>query len=286
MKVTKFLVFFFCLFLPHFVVAKSPVWQVSKGDNYLYIAGTVHVLGNDDYPLPPAFEEAYNNSVYIIFEVDINKMESPEVQTMVASKMKYVDGSTLQDHLKPETYAKLEKYLEPLGIPVVTFEDFKPGLVSMMLTMMELKRLGILSVGVDKYYNAKANKDHKLLGKLETIEEQISFLANMGSDDPDEYILYTMREIKQLSPMFKSMKKAWRTGDTKKLAEIGITPLKEFPEIYQMLIVGRNNAWVPQIEAMLKTEEIELLFVGALHLAGKDSVLKQLEELGYTVEQF
>ena len=268
------------------MIAKAPVWQVSKGDNYLYIAGTVHVLSSEDYPLPPAFEEAYNNSVNIIFEVDINKMESPEVQAMVASKMKYIDGSKLQDHLKPETYTALKNYLEPLGIPIVTFEDFKPSLVSMMLTIMELRRLGISGAGVDKFYNAKANKDHKSLGKLETIEEQINFLANMGSDDPDEYILYTMSEIKQLSPMFKSMKKAWRSGDTKKLAEIGIVPLIEFPEIYQILIVKRNKAWVPQIEAMLKTKEIEMLFVGALHLAGKDSVLKQLEAHGYTVEQF
>jgi len=272
------------LILP--VSAKSPVWQVSKGNNFLYIGGTVHVLGNNDYPLPPAFEEAYNNSKKLIFEIDINKMESPEIQMLVASKMKYSDGSTLKDHLKPETYATLKEYLKPLGIPVITFEDFKPSLVSLMLTMMELQKLGIAGIGVDKYYNSKATQDYKSLGKLETIEEQINFLTKMGDGDPDEYILYTLNEIEELSETFTSLKDAWRNGDTDKLAEIAITPLNQFPDIYEMLIVKRNNAWVPQIEAMLKTKEVEMILVGALHLAGKDSVLKQLESRGYTVEQF
>lgn len=268
------------------VSAKSPVWQISKGNNFLYIGGTVHVLGNNDYPLPPAFEEAYNNSKKLIFEVDINKMESPKIQILIATKMKYSDGSTLKDHLKPETYLALKEYLKPLGIPIITFEDFKPGLVSMMLTIMELQRLGIAGVGVDKYYNSKAAQDQKSLGKLETIEEQINFLAKMGDGDPDEFIIYTLNEIEQLSEMFQALKEAWRNGDTERLAEIAITPLNKFPDVYEMLIVKRNKAWVPQIEAMLKTKEVEMVLVGALHLAGKDSVLKQLESRGYTVEQF
>lgn len=266
--------------------AESPIWQVSKGNDFLYIGGTVHVLSNSDYPLPPAFEEAYNNSKSIILEADLKRMKSPKVQALVASSMKYSDGSTLEQHLKPETYQALAEYLEPLGIPIVTFEDFKPSLVSMMLTMMELKNLGISGAGVDMFYNSKAEQDEKTIGKLETVEQQISFLAKMGEGDPDEFILYTIRDIKKLSETFATLKQAWRKGDTDKLAEIAITPLKEFPDIYQMLIVERNKAWVPQIEAMLKTKEVEMILVGALHLAGDDSVLKQLESLGYTIEQF
>ena len=268
------------------VIAKTPVWQISKGDNFLYLAGTIHVLGNNDYPLPPAFEEAYNNSEKLIFEVDLAKMQSPEIQAKVARQMRYLDGSTLQQHLKPETYQKLKEYLAPLGIPIITFEDYKPSLVSMMLTMMEMKKLGISGAGVDIYYNSKAAQDYKSVGKLETVEEQINFLEKMGNYDPDEFILYTLRDIQKLTETFNALKQAWRNGDTQKLNEIGILPLISFPDIYKMLIVNRNSAWVPQIEAMLKTKEVEMILVGALHLAGKDSVLKQLESLGYKIKQF
>ena len=35
--------------------AESAVWKVSKGEDYLYLAGTVHVLRASDYPLPREF---------------------------------------------------------------------------------------------------------------------------------------------------------------------------------------------------------------------------------------
>jgi uncharacterized protein YbaP (TraB family) len=36
---------------------------------------------------------------------------------------------------------------------------------------------------------------------------------------------------------------------------------------------------------MLETKEIEMVLVGALHLAGSDSVLNQLKADGFTIEQ-
>jgi uncharacterized protein YbaP (TraB family) len=159
-------------------------------------------------------------------------------------------------------------------------------MASTMLTIIELKKLGVDSEGVDAFYNNKASQDDKTLGKLETVDQQISFLSSLGEKNPDEFIMYTLRDMKELPKIFGNMKAAWKIGDTKKLAEIGITPLKQnFPDIYQNLLVKRNNAWIPQIEVMMKTKEIEMILVGALHLAGNESVLAQLKALGYTVEQ-
>ena len=266
--------------------AESPVWKVSKDGNHLYIGGTIHLLGYNDYPLPNAFEEVYKNSQKLVFETDISKTQDLEFQTKLQAAMKYNDGSKLKDHLKPETYRILEDYLKTLKIPIDAFEDFKPGMVSMTLSVMELHRLGINGAGVDLFYNSKAVEDHKSLGKLETAEQQLSFLKQMGAGDPDEFILYTLREMKTLASTFNTMKEAWRKGDMDKMTEIGIDPLKEFPETYQMILVERNKAWVPQIEAMLKTKEIEMILVGSLHLAGEDSVLNLLKGLGYKVELF
>jgi len=279
---TSRLLFTLVLITPAY--AESPLWKVSKGNDHLYIGGTVHVLGYRDYPLPKEFDEVYKQSEMLVFETDINEMQSPKNQALMASKMIYQDGSKLEQHLKSSTYKALEQYLKPLGIPVITFEDYRPGMVSIMLTMMELRRLGIMGAGVDQFYNNKAVNDKKNIGKLETIEEQISFLEKMGEGDPDEFILYTLREMKNMEEMFKSLKQAWRIGDNRKLAELALDPLKEFPETYQMLVVKRNKAWVPQIEAMLKTKEIEMVLVGALHLVGEESVLKQLEALGYKIK--
>ena len=67
---------------------------------------------------------------------------------------------------------------------------------------------------------------------------------------------------------------------------LGITPLlKDFPDIYQSLLVDRNNNWLPQIEAMFDSKDTEFVLVGALHLVGKDGLLQRLEAAGYKVTQ-
>lgn len=58
------------------VSADSPVWKVAKGDNHLFIGGTVHVLSSADYSLPEAFGKAYGASSIIVFEADIQDLQT------------------------------------------------------------------------------------------------------------------------------------------------------------------------------------------------------------------
>ena len=119
------------------------------------------------------------------------------------------------------------------------------------------------------------------------METQIAFIANMGAGQVDEMLIYTLADIERLPELMNSMKQAWRRGNLAELKAVGITPFKnEFPDIYQALIVDRNNAWLPKIEAMVKTSEVEFVLVGALHLAGDDGLLSQLVDRGYRVRQF
>ncbi len=267
--------------------ANSPLWKVSKDGDHLFIGGTIHMLGKNDYPLPPKFESIYNQSEQLVFETDITKLQLPETQLKMVQLMSYQDGSTLKDHLSPKTYQALTDFSDGSGLPMMVIERFKPGMASTMITMIELKKLGVDAEGVDSFYNSKANQDSKKIGKLESVDQQMSFLATLGEKNPDEFISYTLHDMKQLPEIFNEMKRAWRTGDIKKLDKIGIAPMKkDFPDTYQNLIVKRNKAWIPQIEAMIKTREIEMILVGILHLSGDDSVLSQLKTLGYSVEQY
>lgn len=267
--------------------AKSSLWKVSKGNSHLFIGGTIHMLSKSDFPLPAEFEKIYNQSEQLVFETDMTKLQDPATQMKMMKSISYQDGTTLKDHLKPETYKALEAYAAKAGVPMLMINNFKPGMAATMLTVFALQKLGVDSEGVDAFYNDKATQDNKTLGKLETVESQIKFIAGLGEKNPDKFIMYTLRDMKKLPVIFGDMKAAWKTGDIHKLKTLGITPIKsEFPDIYQNLIVKRNNAWIPQIETMMKTKEIEMVLVGALHLAGDDSVLAQLKKLGYTIEQF
>lgn len=285
MRHTLYAVLFMLVAAVSSAQAGAPVWKVSKGGKHLFVGGTIHVLGAADYPLPTAFETAYRQAAVVVFETDLQKIKSPEVQQQLLQRMAYNDGRTLQQALRTETYQELEQFLAGRGLPVAAFQRFKPGMVALTLTVIELQRLGLGGAGVDEFYGAKASTDRKKLGQLETVEQQLGFIAAMGEGNADEMLRHTLRDLKDLATVMQTLKAAWRSGDIGRLKEVGLASFRrDSAELYDKLIVQRNNAWLPRLEALLKTAEVELVLVGALHLVGDEGVLAQLAQRGYTVQ--
>lgn len=275
------------LLIPAQAFSDTSLWRVSKNGTELFIGGTVHVLGKRDYPLPQEFSQAYAKSQMLVLETDLNSMKKPEMQSRFLQKLMYDKGQSLKNHLKPATYKALEQYLNRLNIPVTTMQQFKPTMVMLTLMMAELQRLDLAESGVDEFFNQKALAEGKPLGQLESVEKQLEVLVNMGEGHEDEVILSTLDDLKNLPGMMKDLKSAWRSGNLAQMEVLGIEPMrKDYPAIYQMLLVERNLNWLPQIEAFLTTPETELILVGAAHLAGKEGLLAQLRQHGYKVEAF
>ncbi len=276
-----------CLILPAQAFSDTSLWRISKNGAELFIGGTVHVLGKNDYPLPQEFGQAYQKAQMLVLETDLNGMKKPEMQGRFLQKLMYPKGEMLKNHLKPATYSALEYYLKGLNIPVNTVQQFKPTLVMLTLMMAELQRLGLAESGVDEFFNQKALAEGKTLGQLETVEKQLEVLVNISEGHEDEVILSTLDDLKTLPKTMKDLKSAWRSGNLAQMEVLGIEPMrKDYPAIYQTLLVERNLKWLPQIEAFLTTPETELILVGAAHLAGKEGLLAQLRQHGYKVEAF
>jgi len=268
------------------VWAEAPVWKVSKDGETVYVGGTIHVLTVEDYPLPDGFEKAYAAAETLVFETDMEALTSPAFQAELMQSVVYTDGRSLRDDISEETLAALEAYTQSVGVPVAQLLNFKAGMVSVTLTMIELQRLGLVGAGVDEFYTMKGKQDKKELTELETVSQQLSFIVNMGAGEEDQLIAYTLRDIKTLKSMFAEMKTAWRSGDNEALRKIALLPMKsDFPALYKLILKERNDDWMPKISAMFDSPEIEFILVGALHLVGEDGLLNQLQRDGYAIEQ-
>lgn len=266
-------------------LADSPVWKVTRGDRHLYIGGTVHVLSPADYPLPEAFEAAYQAASVIVFEADIQEMQSPEFQQALLDKASYPEGRDLTLFLRDDTREHLMQFLNSRQLPTDNLVKFKAGMVSMTLTIVELQRLGLAGSGVDEFFSLRAANDQKEIGALETAQEQLMFIATMGEGKEDELIAYTLRQIEDLPELLQAMKDAWRAGDNARLEAVALKPMeKDFPVMTDRFVEDRNEAWLPRIEAMFETEAVELVLVGALHLVGEEGLLEQLRAKGYEIE--
>ena len=267
-------------------LADAPVWKVVKGDHHVYIGGTIHVLSKSDYPLPASFETAYNQSAKLIFETDTRKMQTPEFQAALMQKVVYSDGRNLKMVLNAATFQKLEKHLASRGIPISNFMNFKPGMVALTITIIELQRLGLMGTGVDEFFSLRALNDQKMVGQLETVDDQLELISSLGDGQENEIINHTLQETKKLPDLMQTMKTAWRKGDNTALENIILMPFKkDFPGVYDRVVVKRNIAWLPKIETLLQTKEVEFILVGALHLIGEDGVLAKLKKRGYTIQK-
>ena len=266
--------------------ADAPVWKISNGDNTLFIGGTIHVLREQDYPLPVEFERAYAEADKLVFEVDIAQTNSLEFQQKLMLAALYRDGSTLASHLKRSTIRKLETFMRQRGIALESLQSFKVGVLVLILTANELNRLGIQAEGVDQYFTSRAVQDDKPVGALETLEQQIEFLSTMGEGEEDQLVLQTIDELDDFDEEFSALKTAWRHGNMQKLEEVGLKEFRLFPQAYKSMLVDRNRAWLPKIEVLLKDQTVEYVLVGVLHLVGDDSVLAMLKARGYQVQRY
>jgi len=266
--------------------ASSPVWRVEHNGAAMFIAGTIHLLADSDYPLPTAYEMAYQQATTLVFETDIDAMFAPETSQQMLSQAGYTDGRRLRDDLSPEVYRATEQFFAQRGVAMTQVEAYRPGMVSIIMNLVELQRLGQAGTGVDTYLNQRAKRDSKNRGQLESVDRQIAFIANLGVGREDELIEYTLGDLAQLPQLLQMLKAAWRDGDLDGLDRIGNDPMRdEFPDIYQNLIVDRNRDWLVKLDQMLHTDEIELVLVGALHLAGPDGLIEHYQRRGYRVTQ-
>lgn len=285
-KSRKLSAIFLLCFVAFNVAAKAPVWKVSKGDDVIYVAGTVHVLNEADYPLPKAFNDAYAQAQIIVLEADLSQMQSPEFQLQMQQKMTYQNGGSYVDDLTPETVKRLNEFMQQRGIPLASVQILKPSMLAITLTMVELQRLGLTGTGVDAFYQSRGLNDKKSFLYLETPQQQIDFIANMGVGSEDEMIAYTLDDMDDLAESFNLLKAAWRAGDSQQLYDVGAKEWQQqFPDAYNSMIVERNNNWMPDLEQYFASSEVEFVLVGALHLVGDEGVIAQLKARGYTVTQ-
>lgn len=276
------------LTVPKVSWAKAPVWKVSRDQSVLYLGGTIHVLSSADYPLPTAFNEAYQQADSVWFETDIAALTSPQRQAELLELMQYAGGQTLSSELDPENHQRLARFLKARDRSIAAFETLSPFGIMSVLMQSELQKLGIVdeAVGVDLHFDNRARADGKPRLALEAIAAHFQFIQEINQLDPNLMVLSLLDDLDELSAMWHDLLTAWRGGNLTQLAELGIAPLQaDFPRLYEVLLQRRNADWVRQLEQLMQTTEVELVLVGALHMAGQQGLVEQLRELGYVVEQ-
>lgn len=266
--------------------AQSSVWKVTRGGKTLYLGGTIHVLRASDFPLPEEFDNAFNQSAKIVFETDVSQMNSPELQASLMAKGFFTNGDTLKSVVSEKAWKLAADHCRRMQLPLEQLQRMKPWLFVLTITLLELQKAGVSLEGVDLHVYKKALEAGKNTGQLETIDEQVKFITTLGAGHESDLVLKSIEDIETLPQTITSVLAAWRRGDINKIDELMLREwTTKYPAILKSLLSDRNVAWIPKLDAMLNTPEIEFVLVGAGHLPGPQGVLALLKARGCKIEQ-
>lgn len=273
--------------------AQTSLWIARNGEHRVYLAGAVHVLRTSDYPLPRAFEEAYAQSEVLYFERDLDAPgeigfgSSDEIEAL----MRDPEGLTLAQQLAPATYDRLRDYLRTTwNFGMGQVNDWSAQMFVSTFSFSHMERIhGVTAAGVDGYLANRARADGKPIEGFETAAQQLAVLQAMDAGREDALMQRFLDACATNANLadFERLVSLWRRGDTATLNREEIAPMREADYAdYELIQIQRNEAWLPRIEALLHTPEIELIVVGVAHMTGRDGLVARLRQLGYHVEKY
>ena len=262
------------------------MWQVDGASNRVYLLGSIHLLREQDHPLPTAIYSAYEDAEKLIMELDMDDMDPIETQTLTNELGLIKGDETLGDLMGDELFAEAERLAAAIQIPLALLAKSEPWYAAMNVEIMLLMRMGFdPSFGIETHLMTMAGGDGKEILGLETMRQQLGFLDNLSPSAQRDMLMQALSEGAELDELMDTMIDAWRIGDVDFMENTLLADMQNYPELNDVIVVNRNRDWANQIEQLLDDEIDYLIVVGALHLIGDEGVPELLESRGHDVMQ-
>lgn len=268
--------------------ARLFMWKISKGNNNLYLLGSIHVMKPEFYPLPRDVEKTFQKCDRLILEIDESKSDPKQMQQMMTEKGLYPEGDNLRNHISKDTRRQLDKYMSTHD-GTANILRMRPWLAGLMLPMIELQKTGFdPKLGIDQHFLDEAVASGKPTGECESADFQLKLISSFSDELQDRLLESSLLDAEDLQTDVAEMMRAWKTGDAEAMDEVAGKDEKEHPELKEVmekLLYDRNIAMSDKIEEYLKSGKECFMVVGAAHLVGDRGLLQLLKKRHYKVEQ-
>lgn len=271
------------------MTAEPPMWRLVDEDSEIYIVGTFHALPKGLDWRSDALVRAVDKAETVVFEAEVDTPRAQKrAQEIVARYGRNKPGVTLSKILGPDDAAKLVAAASGLGIDPAALEPARPWQAFLALSIKFLMNEGFdPGAGVEQAMLAEARIRGRNLRFFETIDEQLNLFAGMSAEQEKLLLETTLNEWDNQAADVQAMLAAWRKGDLDTIDALMNGPMRDgAPDVYDRLIVNRNNAWADRTEELLAGSGTVVVAVGAAHLAGGDSLPAMLAARGHAIERW
>ena len=245
-----------------------------------YIFGTFHILCPADVMPMEKFAPYIDKTDQMIMEID---MDDPAETAAITKGAAISDGRTLKDLMTADQYAKVDAmFKNALGVSVDAVSMLKPAILGVLVvTSPKMLGCGPPSSYELSFVKIATEKKTPIIG-LETVEFQSKTLESRPLEKQAESLVKMAADPQKEEGELKNLIAVYKEQDSEKLHDLAVKDDDSDPEFQKNLLDDRNAAWIPKIEANIKTTP-SFIAVGGGHLGGPKGVVSLLRAKGYKV---
>ncbi len=244
-----------------------------------WLLGTVH----SEDPRLLDFPEALLDALAAADRLALELVPDMAMMEVLNEAMHYPEAR-LHEVLEPEIYARLVAILDQhygMGEPAV--RRLRPWSAAMTVAVPP-PQTGLF---MDLVLSIRARGLDKEVVALETIEEQLDFLAGMSKPMQLALLRQAVADFPRQDELFEALVATYLAGDLDRLEAVAADQMANLdPELRahfeQVGMIGRNHTMVERAWPWLEQGGL-MIAVGALHLPGEEGLVELLRARGLRV---
>ena len=263
-----------------------------------YMLGTFHLANSSFVDSIPGFHQAFNEVDQVYGELVMSEMNGSDNAMKLMSAMMLPDGQTIKDLLTEDELQRLNKVMKEYlqmdlstSMAMQAYGRMRPAALNTLLTIAIYSRMlpGVNAQdAIDEHVQNLAKESGKPVGGLEGVDDQIVALFT-GTPAPRQakLLMCVVDHIDYNVEISKQLIDAYYGQNLQQIESIVNEKMGDgcdnTDEENELLITGRNKAWMKKIPALI-AEKPTMIAVGAAHLVGEEGLITLLKAQGYTVE--
>ena len=268
------------------------------GGEEMYLFGTIHAGDERNAAalslVAPRLEECDALAVefdILAFEADRNAAAEMMLPFLL------LDGTTVEDHMPPETYQAASSLLDQAGLMPGMMKQFNLAMWAQLVEQAAMMTKSDLSTeyAMDSYLIRYAYDRSIEVRDVESAALQYGMLSSF----PDELNLLiiqdTLDSLDTYGEDLDELYEAWCSGDYKAIQALNETEaeadeytaeeLALLEDYHRQMLDERNLGMRDRAVEWMQAGDKVFFAVGAGHLVGEAGLVTLLREAGYTVEQ-
>ena len=244
-----------------------------------YLFGTMHSDNPQVVNLPAPVQQAFEAATGLVVEVELNE----QALMSMTGALLLSDGRNLEALVGKALYQRTVTALSAQGMPDFMIARLKPWAAAISL-MTPPPGNGVM---LDQALYQRALAGGKKVRGLETVAEQMGLFDSLTEAEQLSLLRDTLDNLGDIERQLDEVLVAYLDRDLQRLLDISKDSMQgsdsQLAERFMKKVIDdRNHRMAQRMQPHLQAGRY-FIAVGALHLPGKEGLLKLLSERGYRV---